>query len=182
GGVPASTWPAFRSAIEARREAGPFAEPGGASQLKRRMIERVLTGCERAEIGEIEPLLTLLRRFATEAAREEARRDCEDLVAEGADAFANVHHRRAAEERLGARFRSPRRARAASAADVRCLCLLARDEFLAPLAQPAGQLRGERLGMRAAVLADDGAYRIDVLVDEVERNARRIVRLLDEPA
>jgi hypothetical protein len=46
------------------------------------MVERVLTGCERAEIGEIEPLLTLLRRFATEAAREEARRYCEDLVAE----------------------------------------------------------------------------------------------------
>jgi uncharacterized protein (DUF2336 family) len=81
-GLPASTWPAFRSAIEAMREVSPFAEPGGASRLKRRMIERVLTGCERAEIGEIEPLLTLLRRFATEAAREEARRYCEDLVAE----------------------------------------------------------------------------------------------------
>jgi uncharacterized protein (DUF2336 family) len=80
-GLPASTWPAFRSAIEAMRETSPFAEPGGASRLKRRMIERVLTGCEKAEIGEIEPLLTLLRRFATEAARDEARRYCEDLVA-----------------------------------------------------------------------------------------------------
>jgi len=81
-GLPASTWPAFRSAIEAMREVSPFAEPGGASQLKRRMIERVLTGCEKADIGEIEPLLTLLRRFATEAARDEARRYCEELAAE----------------------------------------------------------------------------------------------------
>lgn len=81
-GLPPSTWPAFRAAIEAMREASPYAEPGGASRLKRRMIERVLTGCEKAEIGEIEPLLTLLRRFATEAAREEARRYCEELVAE----------------------------------------------------------------------------------------------------
>ena len=80
--LPASTWPAFRSAIEAMREGDHYAEPGGASRLKRRMIERVLTGCEKAEIGEIEPLLTLLRRFATEAAREEARRYCEELVAD----------------------------------------------------------------------------------------------------
>ena len=79
-GLPASTWPAFRSAIAAMREAGGFGEAGGATRLKRRMIERVLTGCEKAAIGEIEPLLTLLRRFATEAAREEARRYCEELV------------------------------------------------------------------------------------------------------
>jgi uncharacterized protein (DUF2336 family) len=81
-GLPASTWPAFRAAIEAMREASHSAEPGGASRLKRRMIERVLTGCKNAEIGEIEPLLTLLRRFETEAAREEARRYCDELVAE----------------------------------------------------------------------------------------------------
>jgi uncharacterized protein (DUF2336 family) len=80
--LPASTWPAFRSAVEAMREASPLAEPGGPASLKRRMIERVLTGCEKAEIGEVEPLLTLLRRFATEAAREEARRYCEELVAD----------------------------------------------------------------------------------------------------
>ena len=95
-GLPASTWPAFRAAIEAMREASPYAEPGGASQLKRRMIERVLTGCEKAEIGEIEPLLTLLRRFATEAAREEARRYCDELVAD--DLVAGV----VAEERVAA--------------------------------------------------------------------------------
>jgi uncharacterized protein (DUF2336 family) len=94
-GLPASTWPAFRAAIEAMREQSPFAEPGGASRLKRRMIERVLTGCEQAEIGEIEPLLTLLRRFATEAARDEARRYCEELVAEDYG-YADVQDRVAA--------------------------------------------------------------------------------------
>ena len=80
-GLPPSTWPAFREAIAAMRESVHFGEPGGASRLKRRMIERVLTGCEKADIGELEPLLTLLRRFATEAAREEARVYCEQIVA-----------------------------------------------------------------------------------------------------
>jgi hypothetical protein len=46
------------------------------------MIERVLTGCENEALGELAPLLTLLRRFATEAAREEARLFCDELVAE----------------------------------------------------------------------------------------------------
>jgi hypothetical protein len=46
------------------------------------MIERVLTRCEDEVPGEVEPLLTLLRRFATEAAREEARLFCDELVAE----------------------------------------------------------------------------------------------------
>jgi hypothetical protein len=55
-------------------------EPGGAARLRRRMIERVLTRCESMEQGDIEPLLMLLRRFATEAAREEARMFCEELV------------------------------------------------------------------------------------------------------
>jgi uncharacterized protein (DUF2336 family) len=78
-GLPASTYPAFRAAIEAMREAP---EPAGASRLKRRMVERVLTGCEKADVGDVEPLLMLLRRFATEAAREEARLYCEELVQE----------------------------------------------------------------------------------------------------
>jgi len=80
--LPASVYPAFREAVEAMREAVHLGEPGSGSRLKRRMIERVLTGCERSVIGEIAPLLTLLRRFAAEAAREEARLYCEDLVAQ----------------------------------------------------------------------------------------------------
>jgi hypothetical protein len=64
------------------REGSLAAEPGDAARLKRRMIERVLTGCEAQDLGELEPLLTLLRRFATEAAREEARLFCDELVAD----------------------------------------------------------------------------------------------------
>ena len=62
------------------REGGFMIEPGSAARLKRRMIERVLTRCENEDIGDLAPLLTLLRRFATEAAREEAR--CDGLGAE----------------------------------------------------------------------------------------------------
>jgi hypothetical protein len=50
------------------------------------MIERVLTRCEEQDLGELEPLLTLLRRFATEAAREEARLFCDELVADSIEA------------------------------------------------------------------------------------------------
>jgi uncharacterized protein (DUF2336 family) len=80
--LPPSTYPAFKEAIEAMREGGFMIEPGGAARLKRRMIERVLTRCENEDIGDLAPLLTLLRRFATEAAREEARLFCDGLVAE----------------------------------------------------------------------------------------------------
>jgi len=85
-GLPPSTYPAFKGAIEAMREGGLAAEPCDAARLKRRMIERVLTGCEEQDLGELEPLLTLLRRFATEAAREEARLFCDGLVAAPFDA------------------------------------------------------------------------------------------------
>jgi uncharacterized protein (DUF2336 family) len=78
--LPPSTYPAFKEAIEAMRE-GYLLEPGGATRLKRRMIERVLTRCEDEDLDELAPLLTLLRRFATEAAREEARLFCDGLVA-----------------------------------------------------------------------------------------------------
>ncbi|MGA2891894.1 MAG: DUF2336 domain-containing protein [Xanthobacteraceae bacterium] len=85
--LPTSTFPAFKEAIEAMREGFGY-EPGGAARLKRRMIERVLTRCEDADLGELAPLLTLLRRFATEAAREEARLFCDELVADEADGDA----------------------------------------------------------------------------------------------
>lgn len=80
-GLPECTYPAIRAALEAVNEAGFVGEPGGAAQLKRRMIERVLTQCADQGSVEIEPLLLLLRRFVTEAAREEARLFCDELVA-----------------------------------------------------------------------------------------------------
>jgi uncharacterized protein (DUF2336 family) len=42
-------------------------------------------GCGKEALGDVAPLLTLLRRFATEAAREEARLFCDELVAEAFD-------------------------------------------------------------------------------------------------
>ena len=63
-------------------EEGFASERGDASRLKRRIIERALTRCETAAVDDVEPLLTLLRRFEAEA--EEARMFCEDLVAYGA--------------------------------------------------------------------------------------------------
>jgi uncharacterized protein (DUF2336 family) len=81
-GLPASTYAAFREAIEAMREGGFVGGPGGATRLKRRMVERVLTRCADVAPGDIAPLMTLLRRFAAEAAREEARMFCNELVAD----------------------------------------------------------------------------------------------------
>jgi uncharacterized protein (DUF2336 family) len=81
-GLPASTYAAFREAIEAMREDGFVGDFGGATRLRRRMVERVLTRCADDAAADIEPLLTLLRRFAAEAAREEARALCRDLVAD----------------------------------------------------------------------------------------------------
>jgi hypothetical protein len=47
--------------------------------MQRRVVERVLTHCETDRMS-AEPLLILLRRFATESAREEARLFCAELT------------------------------------------------------------------------------------------------------
>jgi uncharacterized protein (DUF2336 family) len=79
-GMPASVFPAFREAVAALREAS--SEDAVSSRLKRQVVERVLGQCEHADVGDIEPLLILLRRYAAEAAREDARAYCEELVAD----------------------------------------------------------------------------------------------------
>jgi len=83
-GLPPAVYPAFHAAIEAIREQGFVGDEAGSSRLRRRMVERVLVHCEQEMPGEVEPLLVLLRKFATEAARDEARTFCDDLVAEDA--------------------------------------------------------------------------------------------------
>jgi uncharacterized protein (DUF2336 family) len=80
-GLPVSTFAAFRVALEVSRETGYVDTLAGAAGLRRRMVERVLTHCA-TERHVAEPLLILLRRFATEAAREEARMFCDELVVE----------------------------------------------------------------------------------------------------
>jgi uncharacterized protein (DUF2336 family) len=88
-GLPESTFAAFRIALEVSHETGFVDTIGSAARLRRRMVERVLTHCE-TDRQAAEPLLILLRRFATESAREEARLFCDELMAE--EAIAPVHH------------------------------------------------------------------------------------------
>jgi uncharacterized protein (DUF2336 family) len=80
-GLPESTFAAFRVALEASHETGFVDTLGGAARLRRRMVERVLTHCA-TDRHAAEPLLILLRRFATESAREEARMFCDELMAD----------------------------------------------------------------------------------------------------
>ncbi len=87
-GLPESTFAAFRVALEVCHEIGFADSAGTAARLRRRMVERVLTQCE-TDGNATEQLLILLRRFATESAREEARLFCEELVAE--EAIAPLH-------------------------------------------------------------------------------------------
>src|SRR5215210_5146026 len=82
-GLPPSTFAAFRIALEAAYETGFVDTPAGAAKLRRRMVERVLKHCE-TDLRSAEPLLILQRRFATEAAREEARMFCDELIADNA--------------------------------------------------------------------------------------------------
>jgi uncharacterized protein (DUF2336 family) len=72
-GLPAGLLPAFRAGLEAQREFGFANESCHTVRLSRSIIERVLTACEDAKAGELNGLLALLRRFETEALREEAR-------------------------------------------------------------------------------------------------------------
>jgi uncharacterized protein (DUF2336 family) len=82
-GLPESTFAAFHVALEACHEGGFVDNLKDAVRLRRRMVERVLTHCE-TDCAATEPLMILLRRFATESAREEARMFCDELSAEGA--------------------------------------------------------------------------------------------------
>lgn len=80
--LPELAYPAFRAALTALRDGISVGEPGGAARLKRRLVEYVLMLCSDQGCGA--SLLALLRRFAVEAAREEARLFCDELVAESA--------------------------------------------------------------------------------------------------
>ena len=88
-GLPESTFAAFHVALEAAHEGGFVDNVKDAVRLRRRMVERVLTHCE-TDRDATEPLMILLRRFATESAREEARLFCDELTAEAA--VAPVQH------------------------------------------------------------------------------------------
>src|SRR6202051_4579310 len=88
-GLPQSTFAAFRVALEVSHETGYVDTLGGGARLRRRMVERVLTHCE-TDSKAAGPLLILLRRFATESAREEARMFCDEMMAD--ETIAPIQH------------------------------------------------------------------------------------------
>jgi uncharacterized protein (DUF2336 family) len=81
-GLPDAAYPAFREALAAIRAGLLLGEQGGTARLKRRVVERVLNASAEERGANCISLLALLRRFAVEAAREEARLFCDDLVAD----------------------------------------------------------------------------------------------------
>jgi len=91
-GLPEVAYPAFREALTAMRAGLLIGEQGGASRLKRRMVERVLDACSHERGEEAASVLALLRRFSVEAAREEARLFCDDLVADACIIQADQSH------------------------------------------------------------------------------------------
>jgi uncharacterized protein (DUF2336 family) len=68
-GLPAHFLPVFRAALTALNEAQ--IAPG--DQVVRALTARVMAACERINSPELDRLMSLLRRFEAEAAREEAR-------------------------------------------------------------------------------------------------------------
>ena len=65
---------------------------------------------------------------------------------------------------------------------VRPVLVLLRQEFVGDFAQPLGQRVGDLRDVGARLLADDGAHRIDMLVDQRDRDAGHVGRVLDQPA
>jgi uncharacterized protein (DUF2336 family) len=80
-GLPSSAFRAFDAALQVIHETGFVSDGIGASLLKRRMIERVLTCYEGSDDGDVDFLFAMLRKLAAEAARDEARYFAADLVA-----------------------------------------------------------------------------------------------------
>lgn len=70
-GLPDSLKPAFAAAFSALLETTSDTAVGAS--LSRRMVERVLSACAHLPADETGKLMTLLRRYEVEAAREEAR-------------------------------------------------------------------------------------------------------------
>ncbi len=79
-GLPETLLPAFRAALEALRVCGH--DYPDSARLSRQMVERVLTACESPNTALTDKLFAVLRRFETEAAREEARLDTPTFLQE----------------------------------------------------------------------------------------------------
>ncbi len=79
--LPDAAYPAFRAVLDVLLDTQMDDRAGGQFHFSRRMLERVLTLYSGFALGETDHLLLLLRRFAADAAREEARQFAERYVA-----------------------------------------------------------------------------------------------------
>ncbi len=189
-GLPPSTYPAFKEAIEAMHEGGFVSAPGGAVRLKRRMIERVLTRCEHEDDAELAPLITLLHRFATEAARDEARLFCDELAADAIAAEQESCRRLSARRRNRCGW-SPEGAISGAGDDrrsedilqiVRPKAILGLEKLVGHLAEPLGDGLRQVDEIGSAVFAHHGTESIDMLVDQRKRNPRQVRAVFKQPA
>lgn len=73
-GLPNTAYPAFRAALDVLAENEPEELKPGQLHFSRRMLEKVIARYQASGIDDTDHLLLLLRRFAAEAARQEARR------------------------------------------------------------------------------------------------------------
>jgi uncharacterized protein (DUF2336 family) len=80
-GLPQAALRGFRAALEVIYESETSANLLGHAVFRRRMVENVLARCEQAGEGDLDHLYAMLRKFAGEAAREEARLYAADLLA-----------------------------------------------------------------------------------------------------
>lgn len=72
-GLPAQAYPAFSIAFDVYMEEGAVLDPTDQYRFTRIMIERVLDRYRRQQFDGVDELLTMLRRFASETARDAAR-------------------------------------------------------------------------------------------------------------
>jgi uncharacterized protein (DUF2336 family) len=71
--LPAPLAPAFRAAFEALHRRGFAADQHDQPRLSRAVVEHVITACDKLPVEEAGRLVAMLRRFESEAAREDAR-------------------------------------------------------------------------------------------------------------
>jgi uncharacterized protein (DUF2336 family) len=98
-GLPDALLPAVQAVLAAWWETGRRHPVGAARSgaLSRRMIEQAIAVCEVSDIPEIRTVITLLTRFETEAARDEARETARAILAEATAREAAERQRLAAD-------------------------------------------------------------------------------------
>ncbi|MEP3233981.1 MAG: DUF2336 domain-containing protein [Hyphomicrobiales bacterium] len=72
-GLPEEAYPAFAIAFEVYLEQGSVLDPRDQYRFTRTMIERILERYKSVTFGEVDELLSMLRRFSSETARDAAR-------------------------------------------------------------------------------------------------------------